>query len=1404
MATGKTTCDTSTTKNSDDVSDSAASSASAVSRGQSNMQYAPAGPTVVTTPLANPTIDWNAKDLPNEYRNFEEMCDLMFNGPFMNLQDTNKFSYIMLWAGTKALELWRNSSQNNKTCTNLLAVLKAHCIPSNRTFWSHRMEMRFMQQHAGETIKDFASRVTSIAGLCEWKDAEEQIVSTVIFGCSHKDAQRTILGKSKDLSLNDCIEHIARYEATDKHMKDLSVMKKGSTATPVSVNNVQRKCYNCGKQHPRGKCPAFGHTCTSCGKRNHYESVCLSETKTDDVRRQSNRGKPKYQKKSDNYHRQKKVNAVKTAIEEAPEADEYFCYAIHSEKKSKDIADVNIYFKGTSTPFKVLCKIDTGADLTVMPARVYKTICPETVKKGYITGLKPTSIRLTAYNGSNITCIGETKLQAYHAGVKKNMTVLITTERETSTIISKNDASDLKCIKFLCEKDCEQCLSPASINSVNADGKAKWAQALPLGKTTGDPKQDILELFPSVFDGIGQFQDTYKIELTADYTPVRHAPRRVPEALKPAIKAELESLVEQDIIKPVTEATDWVNSLVYVTKEKSGELRLCLDPKDLNKCIKRPHYYTPTIDDILPDLHGAKYISTLDAKSGYWNIPLDPESQLLTTFNTPGFGRFCFKRLPFGLISSQDIFQQRIDLALTGLHNVKPIADDIKVHGSNEIEHDISLLEACQRCLDTGLKLNPNKCHIKQKSVTFFGNNVTTDGLQPDPSKVKAIQQLAAPRDKQETRSLIGLVTYLQRYIPNTSKLLEPIRNLLKDNVEFQWDANLDRTLEEIKTAVGSVSTLAYFNHTATVTELQCDASKKGLGACLIQDGRPVSFASKSLTKAESNYSNIEREALGVVFALTRFHQYTYGRHITVITDHKPLEAIFRKALADAPPRLQRMMLRVQPYDFTITYRPGKDIPIPDCLSRLVPNDRDDPQVSGMEVKIHTVINASGSKLQQLIDETASDTTLLQLRDIVQHGWPEDRTQCPANVLPFWPYRAEIGYYNGTLVKGSRAIIPDSLRDAVLTDIHRGHMGIEKCRLRARQSVYWPNINADITQMVNTCAICQTHAGPQPNSYSLSIQDDSHYPMQRIGTDLFQWKGNDYLIVIDYYSSFPWVKQLKKATSYEVIGYLKSIFSEYGLPMHVHSDSGSQYTSEEFAQFAASYMFCHTTSSPYYHQSNGKAERYVGIVKQLLTKALEGGEDPEIVMLTYRATPLSTSKRSPGEIMFGRKLRDTLISLPIQQEDVDDTLTSSKQPTEYSYQSLSKDDPVLILDTKTGLWEKGRVVEKQQQPHQYIVSNANGRIAQRNRVHLKYDQTQAEPPSYEIQLDENEATSSTTTTQAEPESYEIQLDENEATSSTATTAPIVPDNERDDDPANTQQQRPSRARKRPSRFKDFV
>ena len=221
-----------------------------------------------------------------------------------------------------------------------------------------------------------------------------------------------------------------------------------------------------------------------------------------------------------------------------------------------------------------------------------------------------------------------------------------------------------------------------------------------------------------------------------------------------------------------------MNSLVCVTKT-NGVIRLCLGPKNLNEYIKRPHYYSPTIDDVPQDICGSKYFSTLDARSGYRNIPLDNRSQLLTTFNTPGYGRFCFKRLPFGLLSSQDIFQKVMDDTLLGLNNAKPVADDIKIHGKTELEHDLYVLEVLDRCQQEGLHLNPDKCQTS--SVKLYSNLLTTTGMHPDHKQVDDIVKLASPTNKQELRSLVGMVTYLNHFIQNTTSL----RKLLNNDIHF-------------------------------------------------------------------------------------------------------------------------------------------------------------------------------------------------------------------------------------------------------------------------------------------------------------------------------------------------------------------------------------------------------------------------------------------------------------------------------------------------------------------------------------------------------------------------------------------------------------------------------------------
>ena len=237
-----------------------------------------------------------------------------------------------------------------------------------------------------------------------------------------------------------------------------------------------------------------------------------------------------------------------------------------------------------------------------------------------------------------------------------------------------------------------------------------------------------------------------KIQLKDDAQPVIDAPRRVPLALRDRLRKELERMEEQDVIEKVTEPTDWVNSLVVVEKP-NGKLRICLDPRNLNKAVKRPHYTMPTLDDAVSKMAGARYFSKLDAQSGYWQIKLEEKSSYYTTFNSP-FGRYRFKRLPFGIISAQDLFQQKMDELFEDMPGVTPLIDDVIIHGTTREEHDYNLKSALERASKNKLRLNSEKLEIGVKQVEYFGHLITDEGLKPDPEKVKAIKSMPAPTNK--------------------------------------------------------------------------------------------------------------------------------------------------------------------------------------------------------------------------------------------------------------------------------------------------------------------------------------------------------------------------------------------------------------------------------------------------------------------------------------------------------------------------------------------------------------------------------------------------------------------------------------------------------------------------------
>ena len=968
----------------------------------------------------------------------------------------------------------------------------------------------------------------------------------------------------------------------------------------------------------------------------------------------------------------------------------------------------------------LLCKVDTGAEGNVISLNTYKSLFPNASCNpgGIPTSFTPSSTIITAFGGHAVGHHGTCVLNLDYGGSRKSCPFHVV-DADGPTILGLPTCTDLNLVTM-------------NFSITNHEGVSKPSTP-PRPICDPDPvaEEHVLKQFKDCFEGVGCFQGEYRITVDPAIPPVVHPPRRVPEALREPLKKELDSLVKQGILAKVTEPTDWVNSLVCVAKS-TGALRLCLDPKDLNCAIKRPHYFTPTLEDILPKLNGAKCFSILDARSGYWNIKLTQESSLLTTFNSP-FGRYRFLRLPFGLVCAQDIFQRKVDETFGDLPCVTGIADDIVVYGYNSdfSDHDENLRAVLQRARETGLCFNLDKCKFRCTRIPFFGHIIGAEGLQPDPRKIDSILSMDPSSSLADLQTFLGMVQFLSRFVPNLASIAASLWALTKKTSEFVWSPEHQSAVDRIKKAILAPTSLQYFDSTQPVT-IQVDASQRGLGAVLLQADGPVEFASKLLTATESRYSNIEREMLAVLFGLEKFHYYAYGRHVVVESDHKPLEAIFKKHLSSAPPRIARMMLRIQKYDAEIKYVPGKDIPVADALSRI--SSCYGEAVQGLDVSVHEVhlhLNASPTRVSQIREETDKDTTLSALREIIMHGWPEKRSDCPAYLHAYWNYRDELTVADGLVLKGTRIVIPESLQPDVLKQLHYAHQGAEKCKLRAKGSVFWANINRDIEELVKSCPPCQHHQKLNVKE-PLLPHDVPQKPWHTLGSDIFHWNNANYLLVVDYYSKFPVVKKLTNIQSSTVIAHLKSVFEEHGIPSKLVTDNGSQYTSAVFQEFSRSYGFTHVTSSPLYPQSNGFSERTVQTVKDLLQKCKESGQDPHLAMLCLRSTPLSHHLPSPAELLNGRVYQTNLpaVSKPSLSADGDINiklqLRQDKQKAQYDktatqqpLRSLFPEDRIRVFNPTSATWMPGIVQHVADTPRSYLVATEKGGTLRRNRRHLR-------------------------------------------------------------------------------------
>ena len=518
--------------------------------------------------------------------------------------------------------------------------------------------------------------------------------------------------------------------------------------------------------------------------------------------------------------------------------------------------------------------------------------------------------------------------------------------------------------------------------------------------------------------------------------------------------------------------------------------------------------------------------------------------------------------MPYGISPAPECFQQQLDQYLEGLTGVYKIADDLLIIGQGETEeeanqdHDRNLKGLLDRCRAKNIKLNKDKFKFKCKEVSFIGHVLSKDGLKPDPKKVEAITKMERPADVPAVQRFVGLVKYLSKFLNNLSEMCEPLCRLTHKDAEWMWTEEQETAFERIKKAVVGAPVLKYFDETEP-TEGQGDASQDGLGFVLMQNGQPVTFASRALTPAEQRYSQIEKELLAQLFGMEHNHQYVYGRKVILWTDHKPLVSITKKPLASAPKRLQRMLLRMQQYDYEIHYKPGRDMLLADTLSRAYLENHK-PSSTEVEVEhIHAAqfLPVPDHQLKELQKETACDPTLQVLKTVILNGFPDLKEETPTVIHPYVSIRDELSVVDGIVFKGLKCVIPQSLRPKIKSKLHESHIGIQGCLRRAREVLYWPGMNSELADYISKCDVCTSSSNNQGKEPLISHEIPSR-PWKKLATDIFTLDGKDYLCTVDYYSGYFEVDSLSSKTGKVIISKLIKQFATHGIPNEVVSDNG--------------------------------------------------------------------------------------------------------------------------------------------------------------------------------------------------------------------------------------------------------
>ncbi|KAI8511852.1 hypothetical protein Bbelb_109520 [Branchiostoma belcheri] len=633
----------------------------------------------------SPQINWDSANLDEEWKRFKQHAELMFTGPLSKKNEAEKCSFLQIWVGEQGRDICSTWKIEAEEVNKLATYYKkfSDYVKPKKNKILARYKFHTRVQSSAEPIEQFVTDLKVLARDCDFKDQDTQDEMVL---------DRLVFGTN-----NENIRLKLIDKGSELKLSDAIDTARTYEVSQSTLKSIQPVAAHEDSHRKKGTNPAWRQTRTGqTEQRNNSCGKCGRDHKASDTCSASGQSCRKCGRRN---HFAAVCRSKPTVQEVNCNVEEFHIETVNQKHKVGDQAFVDLRVAEMNKSLR--CKLDTGAQVNVLPEKIFQQL-----KNKYV--MKATT-RLYGYGNVPLDVRGKCRLTCSFKGRSGDLEFYIV----------RADATPVLSLK-------------ASI--VLTVQEAQTAQS-------------ILEEYKDVFEGIGQLPGEHWIQLDHSVPPKVHPTRRIPVSLRDPLKAELDRMERLGVIRKVDEPTDWVNSLVVVEKPRTVKLRVCLDPRDLNKAIKREHYQLPALDDIRTRLAGSKYFSVVDARSGYWQVKLDEESSKLTTFNTV-YGRYRFTRLAFGVHSAQEVFQKQMDKIFQELEGVEVIVDDILVHGRTEEEHNSRFRAMLQRARDKCVKLNPEKVVVAAPEVGYFGHILTRDGLKPDPKKVDAITSMKAPTNK--------------------------------------------------------------------------------------------------------------------------------------------------------------------------------------------------------------------------------------------------------------------------------------------------------------------------------------------------------------------------------------------------------------------------------------------------------------------------------------------------------------------------------------------------------------------------------------------------------------------------------------------------------------------------------